>query len=134
MLGKYMHSRVGFGNYGNLEYGFGQPGMDMGPPSLQLDADAPDTRIPSVMDDSRAMLEVVRGREVSDAELLEHEAKVERTSNPNLTEERAREIAREKLIAKGQVSWFSVLPMQKKLAIFGLGFGALLIVIFAIKS
>ena len=154
MIQSFMGSR-GFGNYGNVEYGFGQESMDwMSDPSgsglMTGGADCgcpetPKTGKPGVCNPSmKGQSEMSSGITFDDkgcpvlrissdgktAEILVDEASAGPTAKQFIAQTRSQP----DIEVVSHQSWFAALPITKKLAIAGMGFGALLVLIFAIKS
>lgn len=137
-----MYSPVGFGSYGDS--GLGQPGFtmtlaDCGCP-VNPKTGQPGVCKPEFVNQSEAATGITyddKGCPVlqfSDdgkvAEILVDESQASATAKEFIKSTRARP----GINVVSHQSWFAALPVEHKLAVAGIGFGMLLVLIYAIKS
>ena len=152
MLGKWMHSPVGFGSYGNNEYGFansrfGQGGFVPGglltgscecpvnPKTGQPGQCKPDLANQSeaatgITYDEKGCPVLQFSGDGSEVEILVDESSAGETAKGFIRDVASRGDVK---VVRHQ-NWFEVLSLEKKLAVAGIAFGMILIIIFAIKS
>jgi hypothetical protein len=126
-----MHSPVGFGNYGNVEYGFGvsNPGFGTAVSCEELRSQADAARADS--DAAQTQLDTI-GREMFDEDEL---VEMDRTISDKLS--LSNELQAKAAAQCGGISLTSsgeAMSMETRLAIGGIALGALLIIVFALKS
>jgi hypothetical protein len=153
MLGQWMHSPVGFGSYGNNEYGFGKARFGQGggfvPGSLLTGGcdcpinpktGQPGVCNPDLANQSEAATGITydevgcpvlqTSNDGGEVEILVDESAAGATAKEFIRSATSQPGVR---VVRHQ-NWFAVLPLEKKLAVAGVGFGMLLMLIFAIKS
>ena len=147
MLEQWMHSPVGFGSYGNSEYGFGQPGLFT--PSLVTGScecpvnpktGQPGQCKPDLANQSEAATGIAydevgcpvlqTSNDGSEVEILIDESAAGATAKEFIRSATSQPGVR---VVRHQ-NWFEALSLEKKLAVAGIGFGMILMIIFAIKS
>jgi hypothetical protein len=127
-----MHSPVGFGNYGNVEYGFGASNTGFGTATscedLRRQADAARAESDAARTQLPMLLEI---SDENDPDYIEAQQLTNdklRLSN-ELQAKAAAQCGGISLTSSGEA-----MSMETRLAIGGIALGALLIIVFALKS